>query len=97
MPDEAIEDTRQSPFIYDQGKLDTSAIYKLLKARGQNSDPTSEFIWRNASPPRVQLFMWLAVKGRIQCRFNLFRKHIVDNPSCMIYGSLEETTEHLLF
>ena len=41
--------------------------------------------------------MWLVVKGKIQCRANLFRKHAVDSPGCTICGSPEETTEHLLF
>ena len=38
------ENTRQSPFSCGHGKLDTSAIYKLLKARGRLSDWASEFI-----------------------------------------------------
>jgi len=33
---EASQDTRNSPFSSGPGKIDTAAIYKLLKARGQN-------------------------------------------------------------
>jgi len=54
---ESEEDQRQSPFSSGPGKIDTSAIYKLLNARGRASDPSSEFIWHNKAPPRVQLFM----------------------------------------
>ena len=46
-------DMRLSTFSRTKDKLDTSAIYRLLKARGQENDPTSSFIWRNAAPPRV--------------------------------------------
>jgi len=40
-------------FSRTKDKLDTSAIYKLLKAQGQENDPTSSFIWKNAAPPWV--------------------------------------------
>jgi len=33
---EASQDTRNSPFSSGSGKIDTAAIYELLKARGQN-------------------------------------------------------------
>jgi hypothetical protein len=58
-------DTRISVFSRTKDKLDTSAIYRLLKAKGQENDPTSTFIWKNAAPPQVQLFFWLLLKGRI--------------------------------
>jgi len=55
----AEQDRRLSPFDLGQGKLDASAIYKLLKAKGAPSDQAADFVWNNATPPRVQLFMWL--------------------------------------
>jgi hypothetical protein len=90
-------DTRLSPLSRTKEKLDTSAIYKLLKARGLSADPASSFIWQNAAPPRVQLFAWLLSKGRIQCRANLHRKHIVDSPNCTVCGAAEETPDHIMF
>jgi hypothetical protein len=90
-------DTRLSPFSCSRDKLDTSAIYRLLKAKGQQNDPASSFIWKNAMPPRVQMFFWLLLKGRIQCRSNLFRKHIVDSPACLICDADQETPDHLIF
>lgn len=96
-PLSAEQDQRLSPFDLGQGKLDASAIYKLLKAKGAPSDQAADFVWNNATPPRVQLFMWLAIKGIIQCRANLFKKTIVDSPSCASCSYSEETTEGLLF
>lgn len=83
-------DTRLSVFSRSNEKLDTSAIYRLLKARGQHDDPASTFIWKNAAPPRVQLFLWLLIRGRVQCRANLHRKKVVD-------WAAEENTDHLFF
>ena len=91
------DDQRQSPFSCGPGRLDSSAIYKLLKAKDQASDPSAEFIWKNAAPPRVQLFTWLLIKGRIQCRANLYKKHVVDKPACLSCGAAEETPQHIIF
>jgi len=41
--------------------------------------------------------MWLVSKGRIQCRANLHRKHIVDSPNCSVCGAAEETPDHIMF
>lgn len=89
-------DQRKSTFDCGNGKLDSSSIYKLLKARQHHADPTSDFIWNNATPPRIQFFMWLAAKNRIQCRSNLCRKRIVDSPACEICGHQEESTDHII-
>lgn len=90
-------DVRTSPFARTRDKLDTSAIYRLLKAKGQQNDPTSAFIWKNAAPTRVQMFMWLLLKGRTQCSANLYRKNILASPACLACGANEETTDHLIF
>ena len=79
-------DKRLSPFCLGNSKLDSGGIYKLLKARGGALDDRSAFIWKNAAPPRVQLFIWLLTQRRIQCRSNLFKKHIVDSPTCEVCG-----------
>jgi hypothetical protein len=89
-------DRRKSQFDCGHGKLDSSSIYRLLKARQHPADPASDFIWKNSTPPRVQFFMWLVSKGRIQCRSNLFKKKVVNNPECEICGALEESTDHII-
>lgn len=44
-------DRRKSQFDCGHGKLDSSSIYRLLKARQSTADPAAEFIWKNAAPP----------------------------------------------
>jgi len=90
-------DTRLSAFSRTKDRLDTSAIYRLLKAQGHQDDPSSAFIWKNAAPPWVQMFFWLLLRGRIQCRANLYRKNIVDLPNCLVCGMDDETPDHLIF
>jgi len=43
------------------------------------------------------MFFWLLLKGRIQCRSNLFPKKIVDSPACLICGAAHETPDHIIF
>lgn len=66
-------------------------------ANGQPKNPASQFIWQNSAPPRVQMFIWLLIRGRIQCRRNLFLKKIVDSPSCLACGATEECPDHIVF
>jgi hypothetical protein len=66
-------------------------------ARGQTNDARADFIWKTPAPPRVQLFICLLLQRRIQCRSILFKKHIVDNLSCEICQTAEESPEHIMW
>ena len=76
--------------------VDSGAVYQLLKARGQPNDDRSAFVWQNAAPPRVQMFMWLLVQRRTQCRTVLQRKHVLQNCTCEICHEEDETPEHII-
>ena len=45
---------------------------------------------------RVQLFMWLLLKKRIQCRMVLQKKHVLHNSTCEICNEKDETPEHII-
>jgi hypothetical protein len=90
------DDKRLSPFCLGNGKFDTAGIYKLLKSRTGDRDPSSNFIWKSAAPPKAKFFLWLLVHGRIQCRANLLRKHIVDSATCEICEDADESSEHII-
>ena len=89
-------DRRTSAFIQRESGLDSGAIYKLLKARGQPNDERSSFIWHNSAPPRVKLFMWLLEHQRIQCHTVLQRKHVLLDNICEVCNLEEETLEHIV-
>lgn len=90
------DDKRLSPFSLELGKLDTSGLYKLIKSQSSSRDAASNFIWRNAAPPRVKFFIWLLLQRRIQCRSNLHRRNIVESPVCEICYCEDETPEHIV-
>jgi hypothetical protein len=56
-----------------------------------------EFVWRNNAPPRVKFFGWLLVQGRIHCKANLLKKHIIEDDSCDLCAQSPESCDHLLF
>ena len=89
-------DKRISVFSKGEVGLDTGALYRLLKSRGQRNDLGANFVWKNSAPPRVQLFMWLLVQGRIQSRSLLRKKHIVQDSTCEVCNASEETPEHII-
>lgn len=89
-------DQRASSFCIGANGLDSGAIYRLLKARGEPNDVRSAFVWHNSAPPRVQMFMWLLVQRRIQCRTVLQRKHVLQECICEICHEEDETPEHII-
>jgi len=89
-------DKRITPFSKGDWGLDSGALYNLLKARGQPEDPRAVFIWHNSAPPRVQLFMWLLLHRRIQCRTVVLTKHIVQDAICEICHEAEENPDHII-
>jgi hypothetical protein len=89
-------DQRSSVFSKGASGLDSGAIYRLLKARGQPNDERASFIWQNSAPPRVQMFMWLLVQRRIQCCTVLHRKQVLHDCTCEICHEEDETPEHII-
>lgn len=88
-------DQRSSPFSKNASGLDSGAIYQLLKATGQPSDERATIVWRNAASPRIQMFMWLLLQGRIQCQTVLHRKHVLPDAVCEICNDDDESPEHI--
>lgn len=90
-------DCRSSPFSKGDAGLDSGTICRLLKARGQPNDERASFIWSNAAPPRIQMFMWLLVQGRIQCGTVLQGEHIVPDTVCEVCSEQQdESPEHII-
>ncbi|CAN6372752.1 unnamed protein product [Urochloa humidicola] len=91
------EDVRSSPFLLPDGRLQTSSIYKILKAAQGDCDPHTAFVWQNNAPPRVRFFAWLLTNDRVQSRANLRRRTVIDDDSCEICHGSAETSDHIMF
>ncbi|RLM65717.1 uncharacterized protein C2845_PM16G00440 [Panicum miliaceum] len=90
-------DKRLCIFAADDGKLHTSALYKLLQSAKGDKSPQASFTWRNKAPPRVQFFAWLLVRERIQSRAHLRQRKVLDNATCEVCSEADETAAHIIF
>ncbi|XP_058202651.1 uncharacterized protein LOC131317089 [Rhododendron vialii] len=56
-------------------------------------------LWRNLSPPKVEIFSWLALQGRLVTRSILASRNVIPEGQtllCQFCSLYEETPEHLL-
>jgi hypothetical protein len=89
-------DERSSIFVKEDGSLHTSRLYNASTSSGVRAQ-FYEFVWRNYAPPRVKFFGWLLVQGRVHCKANLLKKHIVEDDSCDLCSQSSESCDHLFF
>jgi hypothetical protein len=91
------EDKRLCPFATSDSKLCTGRLYQLLVDAQGTDSPASKFVWKSKAPPRVQFFAWLLIQGRVQCKANLLKKHVVQEATCEVCGATEEMATHIIF
>ena len=90
-------DTRLSPFVSPDGRLNSSLLYRMLQAtKGDMSDGAS-FIWGSRAPPRVKFFGWLLLNDRVQSKANLQKKTVVQDAKCDICHASNEDADHIMF
>lgn len=80
-------------------KFTIRSALKLIKGNIENS-PQDEEKWKIAwgikVPQRVKMFIWLTLLGKNLTNANRRARHLTDDPRCTIYGTDEETMEHIL-
>lgn len=75
-------------------KLATRLIYKA-SIQGDQKSPFFSFVWNNFAPLRVKFFTWLLVQNRIQCKFNLMKKSILEDDTCELCNGSSEDANHI--
>lgn len=53
-------------------------------------------VWRAAVPPKLKLFFWLALHGRLWTAERLMRHGLQPEAACALCDQADETTDHLL-
>ncbi|CAO2142968.1 unnamed protein product [Urochloa humidicola] len=92
------DDRRASSLAQQDGMMRAGPVYRaIMETTGSPPTPFARFIWGNHAPPRVRFFAWLLVQGRIQCRQNLRKKHILDDAACPICTHTMECCDHIIF
>jgi len=53
-------------------------------------------VWMKVAPPKVELFMWLALLGKLNTRHRLHAKGILQEATCTFCQSQPESLDHVL-
>lgn len=78
-----------------------SLSFELAKASLSQAQPCTfnwKKIWKGLIPPRVEIFTWLAVMGRLNTRSKLASLNIIPQEEifCILCNEQTETSDHLL-
>ena len=89
---------RQDCRVWAPSKDGNFSIASFFPASLEGSHETSPLhaLWKFKVPPRVAVFGWLALHGRILNLDNLRRRKIIIVNACPLCLASEETVDHLL-
>lgn len=77
------------------GKYTTRSLYKFMTSGGV-TDALMADMWKSKIPMKVQVFIWMAFRDRIQSKIQLKKRRWSGPGECRLCG-IEETTDHILF
>lgn len=89
-------DTRSSACT--DNKLSTAYFYHLLSFTGMDC-PVAPYIWDRIIPHKHKVFLWLALRGRLNTRDNMMKKHwtaIVQHNGCDLCPAMESSYHIIL-
>ncbi|XVF85746.1 hypothetical protein PTKIN_Ptkin17bG0142100 [Pterospermum kingtungense] len=72
--------------------------WKFLKDNNLSHERWGK-VWRGLLPPKVEVFMWQLLKGRVAVKQNLVARNLlsVDNANCVFCRGAIESVSHLFF
>lgn len=76
----------------------TSSTHTNRAASTSYQNPTWLWrkLWKMQNAPKVRTFLWLLCHNALATRANLYQRHIIDNPLCILCNQkTPETLEHL--
>lgn len=79
--------------------VSVKSLVDLALHHQSSEETTSTLAWKGVAPPRVQIFVWCVLKGRILTKVELRRRGLLgseDNPICSLCDLEEEDSDHLL-
>ena len=75
-----------------------SLCLELAKCENPAEQVIIKGIWRGLVPPRIELFTWLAILGKINSRVKLAHIGVIhqDETTCVLCNLMAESHDHLL-
>lgn len=59
-------------------------------------DECWKLVWAASVQQRIRAFLWIAFHDRILGNLVQYKRHMTDDPKCLICGTTEESTIHIL-
>ncbi|KAE8795381.1 myosin-2 heavy chain [Hordeum vulgare] len=81
-------------FLHGGLPFTTKTAYKLLSSE-PHEDPHALLIWSSRVPSKVKVFAWLLFRARLNCKANLYQKHISPDSRCPCCNHHYEDTDHI--
>ncbi|CAL8995128.1 unnamed protein product [Prunus brigantina] len=78
------------------GKFSVKSAYGLLFRNYGRSDPGLDILWKLRVPPKLKIFFWLVLQGRILTNEQRARRQLTSDPSCSVCDGFSESIVHLL-
>ncbi|KAK0575735.1 hypothetical protein LWI29_006099 [Acer saccharum] len=79
------------------GLFSVSSFKRCIEEYRDGEDVESVSVWKGFSPPKVELFLWQLLRGRVMVREVLgsFGVAVLGNSCCPLCGGMEESVDHL--
>ncbi|KAI8531863.1 hypothetical protein RHMOL_Rhmol11G0168900 [Rhododendron molle] len=75
------------------------SVYRQWESFAQSQNTLLGSVWRNLSPPKVEIFSWLAVQDKVATRSVLLQRNVISESQlamCPLCALIVETPQHLL-
>ncbi|XP_073000165.1 uncharacterized protein [Typha latifolia] len=82
---------------HPRGTPSVKAIYHSLQSQSEHQWEGWRILWRLPVAPRIGIFCWKLLWGRLPTRAYLQYIHIGSEEGCAMCGQFRETVDHLMF
>ncbi|XP_058198468.1 uncharacterized protein LOC131313991 [Rhododendron vialii] len=82
----------------DSRRFSVKSAYDQWERQCFSRDPVLGSVWRSLSPPKVEIFSWLAIQSRVATRSMLHNRNLILDPRlvrCPFSSKQDETPQHL--
>ncbi|GLT58567.1 hypothetical protein SLA2020_314490 [Shorea laevis] len=77
------------------GIFSSSSAYKILTINDCQANDDWKWVWKTPTLPKIQMFLWLLVHGRVKTLEYLHHLGIIDDPTCIICKREVESIDHI--
>lgn len=76
----------------DSGRFSVKSVYEHWERQNSSRDPILGSVWKNLSPPKVEVFLWLAIQDRVATRSVLHSRNMIVDPHLALCPFCSEQT-----